>query len=258
MAGGREIKGKIKSIQNTRKVTRALEMVSAAKIRKAQERMKVSRPYAQAMRQVIGHLAQANTDYPHPFLVGREEVKRVGYIVGAFNLIFRTDDGGQHWTPLLELTDNPGALNLYAMRPVGDELFIVGEQGLVMKLDRASGRFNALPMPYNGSFFGVTGKPGVVLVFGLRGNVFRSTDDGISWKKIDLGLPLSISASSVTADGRIVLVSQAGHVLVSTDDGASFQQQPNTALAPVAAAQVANGGSLVLAGTRGLRQLPLE
>jgi photosystem II stability/assembly factor-like uncharacterized protein len=127
-----------------------------------------------------------------------------------------------------------------------------------MKLDRASGRFKALSTPYNGSFFGVTGKPGVALVFGLRGNVFRSTDDGASWSRIDLGLPLSITASSVTADGRILLVSQAGHVLVSSDDGASFQLQPNTTLAPVAAAQVASGGSLVLAGTRGLRQLPLE
>lgn len=81
MAGGREIKTKIKSVQNTRKVTRALEMVSASKIRKAQDRMKSSRPYARAMRQVIGHLAQANTDYVHPFLAAREEVKRVGYIV---------------------------------------------------------------------------------------------------------------------------------------------------------------------------------
>ncbi|ADV26181.1 ATP synthase F1, gamma subunit [Pseudoxanthomonas suwonensis 11-1] len=81
MAGGREIKTKIKSVQNTRKVTRALEMVSASKIRKAQDRMRTSRPYAQAMRQVIGHLAQANTDYQHPFLVEREQVKRVGYIV---------------------------------------------------------------------------------------------------------------------------------------------------------------------------------
>ena len=60
MAGGREIKTKIKSVQNTRKVTRALEMVSASKIRKAQEAMKASRPYARAMKQVIGHLAQAN------------------------------------------------------------------------------------------------------------------------------------------------------------------------------------------------------
>ena len=81
MAGGREIKTKIKSVQNTRKVTRALEMVSASKIRKAQDRMKTSRPYAQAMKQVIGHLAQASTDYTHPFLVQRESVKRVGYIV---------------------------------------------------------------------------------------------------------------------------------------------------------------------------------
>jgi len=81
MAGGREIKTKIKSVQNTRKVTRALEMVSASKIRKAQDRMKASRPYARAMKQVIGHLAQANSEYQHPYLVQRAEVKRVGYII---------------------------------------------------------------------------------------------------------------------------------------------------------------------------------
>lgn len=80
MAGGREIKSKIKSVQNTRKVTRALEMVSASKIRKAQDRMKASRPYARVMRQVIGHLAQASTDYRHPFMVERP-VKRVGYVI---------------------------------------------------------------------------------------------------------------------------------------------------------------------------------
>ena len=81
MAGGREIKTKIKSVQNTRKVTRALEMVSASKIRKAQERMKASRPYARLMRQMIGHIAQANSEYRHPYMVEREQVKRVGYIV---------------------------------------------------------------------------------------------------------------------------------------------------------------------------------
>ena len=81
MAGGREIKTKIKSVQNTRKVTRALEMVSASKIRKAQDRMKASRPYARAMKQVIGHLAQANSEFRHPYLVERESIKRVGYII---------------------------------------------------------------------------------------------------------------------------------------------------------------------------------
>ena len=81
MAGAREIRTKIKSVANTRKVTRALEMVSASKIRKAQELMKGSRPYARAMRQLIGHIAKANTEYKHPFLVERDEIKRVGYIV---------------------------------------------------------------------------------------------------------------------------------------------------------------------------------
>ena len=81
MAGGREIKTKIKSVQNTRKVTRALEMVSASKIRKAQELMRASRPYARAMRQVIGHVAHATAEYKHPFMVKRESVKRVGYVI---------------------------------------------------------------------------------------------------------------------------------------------------------------------------------
>jgi F-type H+-transporting ATPase subunit gamma len=81
MAGAREIRTKIKSVANTRKVTRALEMVSASKIRKAQDLMRASRPYARAMRQVIGHIAHATAEYKHPFMVKRETVKRVGYII---------------------------------------------------------------------------------------------------------------------------------------------------------------------------------
>jgi len=81
MAGAREIRTKIKSVANTRKVTRALEMVSASKIRKAQDLMRSSRPYARAMKQVAGHVARANTEFKHPFLTARENVKRVGYII---------------------------------------------------------------------------------------------------------------------------------------------------------------------------------
>ncbi|MGN6729760.1 MAG: F0F1 ATP synthase subunit gamma [Rhodanobacteraceae bacterium] len=80
MAGAREIRSKIKSVANTRKVTRALEMVSASKIRRAQDLMRASRPYAKHMRRVIAHVAQATTDFRHPALRERE-VKRVGYII---------------------------------------------------------------------------------------------------------------------------------------------------------------------------------
>lgn len=81
MAGAKEIRTKIKSVQNTQKITKAMEMVAASKMRKAQDRMRASRPYADKMRDVLSHLAQAHCEYKHPYLQDREEVKRVGYIV---------------------------------------------------------------------------------------------------------------------------------------------------------------------------------
>ncbi len=81
MPGSKEIRTKIKSVQNTRKITKAMEMVAASKMRKAQERMRASRPYAEKIRSVASHLAHANPEYRHPYLVERHTVKRVGVIV---------------------------------------------------------------------------------------------------------------------------------------------------------------------------------
>ncbi len=80
MAVGKEIRTKIKSVQSTQKITRAMEMVAASKMRKAQERMRMARPYADKIRNVIGHLAYAHPEYKHPFIVSRE-AQRVGLIV---------------------------------------------------------------------------------------------------------------------------------------------------------------------------------
>jgi len=81
MSGAKEIRTQIKSIQNTQKITKAMEMVAASKMRKAQERMQASRPYAAKMRDVIGHLANSHPEYRHPYLADRKEVKRVGFII---------------------------------------------------------------------------------------------------------------------------------------------------------------------------------
>lgn len=81
MAGSKEIRTKIKSVENTRKITRAMEMVAAAKMRKAQDRMRAARPYAERIRHVAAHLAHANPEYKHPFLVKRDSVKNVGVIL---------------------------------------------------------------------------------------------------------------------------------------------------------------------------------
>ena len=100
MAGSKEIRNKIKSVQSTRKITKAMEMVAASKMRKAQERMRHARPYGEKIRNVAAHISHANPEYRHPFLVDRDSVKRVGIIV------ITTDKGlcGALNTNLLRLT----------------------------------------------------------------------------------------------------------------------------------------------------------
>ena len=81
MASSKEIRTKIKSVENTRKITKAMEMVAASKMRKAQERMRQARPYAEKIRNVAAHLSYAQSEYKHPFLVKKDQVKNIGLIV---------------------------------------------------------------------------------------------------------------------------------------------------------------------------------
>ena len=81
MPGTKEIRVKIRSVQNTRKITKAMEMVAASKMRRAQERMRTARPYGEKIRNVAAHISHSNPEYRHPFLVERDTVKRVGIIV---------------------------------------------------------------------------------------------------------------------------------------------------------------------------------
>ena len=81
MPSTKEIRGKIKSVQSTRKITKAMEMVAASKMRKAQERMRQARPYGDRIRNIVAHLAQANPEYKHPFVLRRSEIRNVGVIL---------------------------------------------------------------------------------------------------------------------------------------------------------------------------------
>ena len=111
MASGKEIRTKIASVKSTQKITKAMEMVAASKLRRTQQRMAASRPYAERVRTVVGHLSEANPDYRHPYLVTRD-IKRVGYI------IITTDRG---------LT---GSLNVNTFRAVLQDLRKWQQQGI--------------------------------------------------------------------------------------------------------------------------------
>ncbi|MFV3413725.1 WD40/YVTN/BNR-like repeat-containing protein [Pseudomonas nitroreducens] len=180
-----------------------------------------------------------------------------GFVVGAFNLILHTRDGGQSWEPWNHRIDNPQALHLTAMAASGDDLFIVGEQGLLLRLSHQQGgqpeRFVALQSPYAGSFFGVVARPGLVFAYGLRGHAIRSLDGGESWSAVDTGLPVSLTAASFDANGRLYLFSQAGQGLVSDDSGASFKALDLAERLPVSGA-LAGPGRLLLVGARGIRE----
>jgi F-type H+-transporting ATPase subunit gamma len=81
MAAGKEIRGKIKSVENTKKITKAMEMVAASKMRKAQDRMRMARPYSEKVRQIAANLSRANPEYQHPYMEVKTDAKAVGYIV---------------------------------------------------------------------------------------------------------------------------------------------------------------------------------
>lgn len=181
-----------------------------------------------------------------------------GFIVGAFNQIFRTSDGGKSWEPWFHRTDNPNRLHLYAVRPVGNEIFITGEQGLVMKYDAGSGRFVAFDTGYRGTFFGVTGNGDAVLVYGLRGNAYRSITGGRSWQKIETGVQDALTGAAACNNQRLVLVSQAGRVLVSDDAGLNIRPIKLDQATPGSAVACLPGDAVVIAGARGVRTQALK
>jgi len=183
---------------------------------------------------------------------------RLGYVVGVFNLILRTEDGGQSWTPFQDRTDNPQGFHLNAIASTGDALYIAGEQGLLLKWNDAQQRFAAVQTPYQGSFFGVLGKPGEALVYGLRGNVLRSTDGGLSWTPQDTGLHVSITAGIVDAQGDYRLFTQGGQMLVSQGAGAQLHWLQQAEPVPVTGVTRAANGALVVVGSRGARTLSVE
>lgn len=173
-----------------------------------------------------------------------------GYAIGAYNLLFVTEDGGRTWQPRPDMIRNEMGLHLSSIAAIGGTLYIAGEQGLLTRFDAASDKFVRMQTPYAGSFFGIAGKEGLLVVFGLQGNAFRSRDGGTTWERIAPGLAGTITSGTVLNDGRLVLASQSGGIAVSSDDGTTFTPVRSTKPMPIYAIAPAAGG-IVVAGSRG-------
>jgi photosystem II stability/assembly factor-like uncharacterized protein len=207
---------------------------------------------AAALKEAQGYQAQAPA---RPFLDVAFENDRVGYVAGTYGMLFRTADAGRTWTPWLDRADNPNGYNIYAIHVEGEQVFLAGELGLALRLDRAQDRFVALAPAYEGSFFALAGGSPGLIAAGLRGNAFLSGDAGKSWQKIDFqaAMPTTISGATAMPDGSVVLVTLSGQVFQSQDHGKSFAAVPTRAPMRYSAVAPAGPHQVVVVGALGIR-----
>lgn len=182
-----------------------------------------------------------------------------GIVVGAYGLIFETSDGGRNWRSLMDVSRNPEGKHLYAIERIGDDLYIAGEQGLLLKSADFGRSFSKLESPYQGTWFGALGlgKSGTLMLYGLRGHVYSADARAQSWQRLDMGKDQTVTAALAMADGTVVLGDETGRLLRSTDGGARFDVLPVAGGAYVAGIAETRSGNLILVGPRGIHQVTL-
>ena len=209
-----------------------------------------------------------------------------GFAVGAYGSFYETGDAGKTWTSrkLLETPKAPPPIvkkakaasaadqetggkdaeedrHFNAIVKLGEKrLIIVGEAGMLLKSDDAGKSWTKITSPYKGSFFGaVQAQDGSVLIYGLRGKIFRSTDAALKdWKLVENKSVASIMGSTRLPDGTVVLSGLAGTVLTSRDNGATFTPLPSGLSKGYAAPLLGAPNALLLVGEAGARDVLLS
>ncbi len=181
---------------------------------------------------------------------------RHGLVVGAYGLAMATADGGASWQSWMGRLPNPQGLHLYAVARQGTELYLAGEQGLLLRSSDEGGHFEALQAPYDGSFFALQPlSDGRLLLAGLRGSLLAYDPHAARFQSLENPLPISINAA-LTAAGSTLVINQAGNLLRVNGNGAATPV-PVAPGAPLTAATLAGDGALVAVGFAGPRRLAL-
>lgn len=180
--------------------------------------------------------------------------EKVGYVVGLFNRILKTVDGGKTWEPWQHRIDNPNELHFYSLGADAQALYITGEQGMVWRLGKGEQRFVATPTGYDGTLFGSVSDGKVLIAFGMRGSVYRSADLGASWQRVEVNTQAGITAGVYLETGQFVLGSLAGEVALSSDGGKTFESVGLKKTMPFFGLVAMPGGNLTLVGATGVQR----
>lgn len=177
-----------------------------------------------------------------------------GFVVGSFGMIAATSDGGKTWEPWLHRMENDQSLNLNGIRGIEGDIYIVGERGIVLKLDRANRRFKTVDTGYAGSFFGIAGNAEVLLAFGLRGVAYRSGDAGRSWEALKMPAETTINGATVRRDpAGFILINNAGQILTGDVTARSFQLGRAENPMRYTGVVLGNNDSVIVTGMGGVR-----
>jgi photosystem II stability/assembly factor-like uncharacterized protein len=233
---------------------RQLDGIQAARLAVAKYAEDSPDPALKAQAAAARQLQQDGADKPFFDILFTDE--RTGFAIGAYGLVFRTDDGGARWTPWMEHLDNPQGLHLYGMAKSGSSLFIAGEQGLLLQSTDGGKQFKSVRTPYKGSYFGIVSLAcGDLYLYGLRGNLYHSGDEGVSWARIDAPSQASFSAGLALSDTEVLFANQAGQAFVGRHGVNTLQAVPAVAPAPYTAIARAPDGAWVMASMRGIARV---
>jgi photosystem II stability/assembly factor-like uncharacterized protein len=211
-----------------------------------------ARPESAELKALVAEAERYKAEGPNkPFLDVWFESESHGFVVGAYNLILETSDGGKTWQSWFDRVPNPRFMNLYSIRPAAGSLYISGEAGVAFRFDPTALRFDAVPVDYLGSLFAVVDAGDAVLVGGLRGNVFRSEDGGKTWAKADSKLPATIVGGATLGPDTAVLADQGGRLAVTRDGGRTFELLNMPKNVPLTGVINAGDGRLGLTGPFG-------
>lgn len=179
-----------------------------------------------------------------------------GMAVGAYGIAVHTEDGGASWQSWAGRIDNPKGLHLNALHVSGSTAYLAGERGLLLRSRDDGQSFQPLPSPYEGSWFAMAGRGSLVVLAGLRGNVFWSEDGGQQWTAARVAAPESIVSATATRSGALLFVNQAGQILRSSDAGRSLQVLPRAPGPPIVSLMESSDGTLLAATFAGAVRLP--